>query len=212
MGRPRSDIAPRIVHAARARFLYEGVDGTSLRDIAKDARTSIGMVYYYYATKDELFLAVIEEIYAKLLEDLALALAPDVPVRDRLRRVFTRIGGASDEELQVIRLVVREALVSSERLGVVLERFRRGHLPMLLAALADGVARGEVEGEHPLPLLMMCSFAIGLAPQMIKRVAGATAPFDLLPKGPRLADTLVDILFSGIGPREKPQALKKKRQ
>jgi AcrR family transcriptional regulator len=45
MARPASDIAPRIVHAARERFLFEGVDGASLRNIAKDAGTNIGMVY-----------------------------------------------------------------------------------------------------------------------------------------------------------------------
>ena len=31
MARPRSDVGPRIVHAARERFLKEGVDGASLR-------------------------------------------------------------------------------------------------------------------------------------------------------------------------------------
>ena len=63
--------------AARERFLTEGVDGASLREIARDAGTSIGMVYYYFPTKDELFLAVVEEVYAKLLADLASALAPE---------------------------------------------------------------------------------------------------------------------------------------
>ena len=58
MGRTPSDIAPRIVHAARRRFLSDGVEGASLRAIARDARTSIGMIYYYYPAKDDLFLAV----------------------------------------------------------------------------------------------------------------------------------------------------------
>ena len=62
MARPRSDIEPRIVHAARRRFLKEGVDGASLRTIARDAKTSIGMVYYYFPTKDDLFFAVVEEV------------------------------------------------------------------------------------------------------------------------------------------------------
>ena len=35
MARPRTDIQPRIVRAARARFLAEGVDGASLRAIAR---------------------------------------------------------------------------------------------------------------------------------------------------------------------------------
>ena len=46
MARPRGDIAPRILHAARKRFLVEGVDGASLRAIARDARTNKGMIYY----------------------------------------------------------------------------------------------------------------------------------------------------------------------
>ena len=70
MARPRSDIGPRIVHAARRRFLVEGVDGASLRAIAHDARTSIGMIYYYFPTKDDLFLAVVEEMYVTVLADM----------------------------------------------------------------------------------------------------------------------------------------------
>src|SRR4029077_6434218 len=57
MARPRSDIQPRIVRAARERFLAEGVDGASLRTIASDAGTNVGMVFYYFPTKDDLFLA-----------------------------------------------------------------------------------------------------------------------------------------------------------
>jgi AcrR family transcriptional regulator len=38
--------------------LGDGVDGASLREIAREAGTNIGMVVYYFATKDDLFLAV----------------------------------------------------------------------------------------------------------------------------------------------------------
>src|SRR5262249_27779376 len=67
MPRPRTDIRVRILHAARARFAAKGVDGSSLRSIAADARTSIGMIYYYFPSKDALFLAVVEEVYGNLL-------------------------------------------------------------------------------------------------------------------------------------------------
>src|SRR5512143_3860930 len=120
MPRPKSDIEPRIVHAARHRFLVEGVDGASLRTIARGARTSIGMIYYYFPTKDDLFLAVVEETYLRILGRLEAALAGDDPVDRRLRRAFAVIGALDDEELQVIRLVVREALVSSTRLDRII--------------------------------------------------------------------------------------------
>src|SRR5437868_8645727 len=105
MARPKSDIEPRILAAARARFLSDGVDGASLRGIASDAGTSIGMVYYYFPTKDELFFAVVDELYGKLLKDIEAAIAPDVPVRERVERLYARVARVSEEELLVMRLV-----------------------------------------------------------------------------------------------------------
>jgi AcrR family transcriptional regulator len=205
MGRPRTDIPTRILHAARARFLSDGVDGASLRTIAKDAGTSIGMVFYYYPTKDSLFLAVVEELYAKLLADLEGALgAPDVPLRDRLKVAFGRLGHATAEELDVIRLIVREALVSSPRFGELLARFRRGHIGLLLGALAEGAARGEVDPAVPLPLALIATFALGGLPQVARRIAGDEVPFAALPNTDALAEAAVDVLFRGIGPRATP--------
>ena len=43
MARPQSGLDRRIVEKARARFLLEGVDGASLRQIAKDAETAAAM-------------------------------------------------------------------------------------------------------------------------------------------------------------------------
>src|SRR6186713_3001728 len=117
MARPRSDIEPRIVAAARTRFLESGVDGASLRGIAADAGTSIGMVYYYFPTKDDLFFAVVEELYQKLLKDIEQAVLPDVAVEQRLERLFARVAQLTEDELLVIRLVFREALTSSARFG-----------------------------------------------------------------------------------------------
>src|SRR5262245_29839464 len=105
MARPKSDIQPRILTAARARFLADGVDGASLRGIASDAGTSIGMVYYYYPTKDELFFGVVEELYRKLLADVEAAIAPDAPVKQRVERLYGRIARLSEDELLMARLV-----------------------------------------------------------------------------------------------------------
>jgi AcrR family transcriptional regulator len=114
--RPRSDIDERIVSAARSRFLTEGVDGASLRSIAADAGTNVGMIYYYFPTKDDLFLAVVESAYARLLDDLTGILSPEHEVSERLRGVYQRVAKMSEEEFDVIRIVIREAMVSSERL------------------------------------------------------------------------------------------------
>jgi AcrR family transcriptional regulator len=204
MARPRTDIQERVLRAARARFLAEGVDGASLRTIAADAGTNVGMVFYYFPTKDDLFLAVVEQVYAGLLDGLGEALSGSGPVRERLERAFARLGGASDDEIEVVRLVVREALVSSERFGKVLARAQRGHVAMAAAALAQGVERGEIDASIPLPLLLLATFGMGGLPQMIRRAtAGRATPFAMLPEPPELARQSVELLFKAIG---TPQA------
>jgi len=193
MGRTPSDIEPRIVEAARARFLHEGVDGASLRAIARDAGTSIGMVYYYFKTKDDLFFAVVEETYSRLLEDLTRACDPALPPVERIRALYLRVGKIDDRESQVVRLVIREVLVSSKRLKRILERFQRGHFPLILQTIGDGMREGSIRSDVSPLLLLPVAAAVGIVPQFILQHLAPSA-------GGELADTLVELLFGGISP------------
>ena len=149
MARPRTDISARILAAARARFRKSGVDAASLRSIARDAGTSIGMIYYYYPTKDDLFFAAVEEVYQKFLADLEQALRPEGGVEERLVRLFERLGAMSEREVEMIKLVVHEALISSPRFERVTERALRGHFPLVLRTLYLGL-RGRFAKHRPI--------------------------------------------------------------
>lgn len=203
MARPPSDIRARLVAAARTRFLADGVDGASLRTIARLARTNVGMIVYYFESKDDLFLAVVEEAYAGLVADLGRLLGTGTSTRERLASAFARLGAASDEELATIRLVVREALLvpASPRFARLLARFRDGHLGILARTLLEGVARGDIDDAMPLPLLLVATVAMGGLPQVVRRVAGREMPFAMLPTPEVLAARSVELLFAGIGPR-----------
>ena len=169
------------------------------------------MIFYYFPTKDDLFLAVVEEFYAKLLQDLSLTLAGDAPVRERLRRTFVRLGSASEDEMEVVRLVAREAMLSSARFKRILERVQRGHLAMLLATLADGVGRGEIDGELPAPLVLICTLAMGGIPQVVRRATRGQPPFSALPATEKLAEASVELLFRAIAPRPSRKGAKRRR-
>lgn len=198
MARPRTDIRPRILHAARDRFLTLGVDGASLRHIAKGARTSIGMIYYYFPTKEDLFLAVVEEVYTRILTDMARALAADVLIEERFHRLFVRLGALSEAELAVVRLVIREILVSSERRRSLIDRFARGHIPLVLSTLAEGIKAGTLRQDHHPAVLGVSSFCLGVFAQIIRRLAGDLPPVLQIPAGEELSYALADVLFSGI--------------
>lgn len=200
MARPRTDIRPRLLEAARARFLAEGVDGASLRSIARDAGTSIGMVYYYFPTKDELFHGVVEEVYASLMADLERALDGDARFEARIAALYRRIAAMSTSEIDVFRLVVREALISSERLSRLVERFKRGHVALIMKAVAEGRRDGALAPEVPLPLAVIATGVLGIAPQVILRALGDRSPFGgALPDGDALVEALLHVLMGGIG-------------
>jgi AcrR family transcriptional regulator len=196
MARKRSDIRERLVEAAHAVFLERGVDAAPLRAIARRARTNLGMVYYYFPTKDDLFMAVVEERYAHLLAAIAAIIARPEPLRERVRALYRRIGAMTQDEAEVAALVAREALSSPERRARVFERFWRGHIPLLVATLEDGKRTGAVAAGVPTPLLLAVLAGVGIFPQFAARALALVAA----PSGDALADRLAELLFDGIGP------------
>jgi len=204
MARPRSDIAPKILRSARKHFLYDGVDGASLRKIAADAGTSIGMIYYYFRTKDDLFLAIVEEVYARLLAEIETLMDPALSAAERMRRVFLRFGALSDEEAAVLLLIVREALAGPRtRIDRILARFSRGHIPLLLGQVMNGIAAGELRDDLPAPAITVASLALAIFPQLMHRRVGNRTPFSAaMPTGAQLATALCELLLTGATPRE----------
>lgn len=66
----------RIEAAALRAFTRKGYHGTSVRDIAREAGVSIGNLYNYYRTKEELFIAVVTRYEARIDELRQKALGP----------------------------------------------------------------------------------------------------------------------------------------
>ena len=193
MARPRSNIRDRVIRAARAEFLKLGVEASSLRAIARRARTSLGMIDYDFPSKDDLFLAVIEEPYQHIVATFGAILGRDEPVRDRIRALFRRVGAFTPEEAETFRLVISEGIKSPERRAAVFARAWRGHLPLVFAALEGGKRDGVLDARVPTPLLGIVTAAVGVLPQIAARALplglGATDA---------LADQLTELLFHGI--------------
>ena len=201
MARKRNDLAPRIVAAAREKFLAQGVDGASLREIAREAGTNIGMVYYYFPTKDDLLLAVVEEIYVGMASDIRVALSLKAPLEERIRALYARIAAMSDEEFTVVRIVLREALVSSDRLRKLFARFsgERGHVQLIAATVLSGIEEGALRPDvHPL-LAMVATMTLGFMPVVARRLALSAMPGVELPAPEEMAGNLTRALFEGIG-------------
>lgn len=203
MPRPRSDLRDRLIASARELFLIYGVDGASLRDIAKAAGTNIGMIYYYFPSKDELFEAVITDFLPILVSRMREALADDAPFAERFERLFLNFSRMSDEELVTVRLLLREILVSSERRQKVIALAGQSHVPVILVAVIEGLRAGELDARHHPGVLMVSLLGSAMFAQLVRRLAGEHLPpgLELIPGGADLGRALSRLWLEGATKR-----------
>jgi len=71
----------RILRAARNEFMRHGYSGARIERISRAGRSSDRMIYYYFASKEALYLAVLEGVYTELGDaESALAIDPARPL------------------------------------------------------------------------------------------------------------------------------------
>jgi hypothetical protein len=128
-------------------------------------------------------------------------MAQPLPADESIARLYQRVAAMSDDESKTIRLILREALISSARLGRIATRFLDGHIPLILDLLQRGVTQGRLRADlHPIAQ-MGALFILGLMPQLARRQLAATGLsfVDQLPPGAAVATTMYDVLLHGIG-------------
>lgn len=78
-----------ILRAASEIVRELGVDALNMREIARRAGVSPGAAYFYYRTKEEIFVAV----YAECVDDLAVAARADCEAAETLVDLFRMFAG-----------------------------------------------------------------------------------------------------------------------
>jgi AcrR family transcriptional regulator len=87
----------RLIAAARAVMYVNGVNGTSLADIAAAADVPVGNVYYYFRTKDDLVRAVIRDHLDMARGLLSAIEAGAADPGERLKAFFGALAGDTDQ-------------------------------------------------------------------------------------------------------------------
>ena len=108
-----------IVEAAMAVFAEKGFAAAKLDDIAERAGVSKGAIYLYFATKEDIFRAVVEQAIAPNIQVVkALAAAHPGPFGDLVRALASHVGGVIERTAigGVVKMVIGEARNFPERL------------------------------------------------------------------------------------------------
>jgi AcrR family transcriptional regulator len=201
--RRKSDRPAEIVQAALSVFAEKGFAAAKLDEIAARAGISKGALYLYFATKEELFRAVVEQAIAPNLEGFrAIAAQHPGPFRDLVAGFaegFARLlstlplGG-------VAKMVIGEARNFPELARV----WHDDLLAQVIGALAEAIAAAQARGEvragdaRTYALQLAAPLVVGVIWRETFVPVGA-APFDLAALSRQHVDTLLQGLLTPEG-------------
>ena len=141
-----------ILEAAAAEFLERGFNEAKLEAVAQRAGIARSLIYRYFATKEDVFRAVVIDTLAPHVQSLKdrTETAPGglAPLLRGLAEPMARVA-ATTPLAAVFKLVVSESRAFPELAQICHDQVLQPALASLEHAVADAQARGEVRSGDP---------------------------------------------------------------
>jgi AcrR family transcriptional regulator len=139
-----------LVAAGRRLFGRDGFADTSVEDLAREARVTIGALYHHFPTKTALFETVLETLHTELLAAAALAAeGADDEVEFLARGFEAFLDAVLEPEVQRIIIIDAPAVLGLARFTELDERYAYA---VIVAALEAAAASGKLRVEDPATL------------------------------------------------------------
>ncbi|MFC3743973.1 TetR/AcrR family transcriptional regulator [Paractinoplanes deccanensis] len=131
----------QILDAARACFVAKGLHSTSMQDLIKEAGLSVGAVYRYFKSKDEIIAAIAETVTGGIMQHIETVAAQRLPLAESMDAVLVAIeiqmgpGG----HLPIALQVWAEAAIDPAIAAIAKDRYvkLRGALQLLVENAVD---------------------------------------------------------------------------
>jgi AcrR family transcriptional regulator len=139
-----------LLDAAIARFGRDGYRGTSVAEIARDARLSGTAAYVYFPNKEALFVAAVDEDAAAVIEDGLASLTGDINL-DRWRQtlIFTLLSAVERHPLARRVLTGLEPEFTVRLIAIpALEQLRKECDERIRAQQLAGQVRADIDARQ----------------------------------------------------------------
>ena len=189
-----------ILEAARALFLRQGYHATGMREIAREAGISLGAAYNHFASKEEIFAALLDErnLYGAMVSGLSRARGDTVAelLDSGFAEVMAMIQGRGDFPILLFIDVL-------EFQGRHITRLLSEAIPNFLAFFQRIHLLGQQTGElRDIPPALLARSYLGMffSSFIIENALGMLFPN--VPKSPLQVENwqqgMVDILLHGV--------------
>jgi AcrR family transcriptional regulator len=141
----------KILNVALQAFSRHGLSGARIDAIAAESGLNKGMIYYYFGSKEDLYVAALEESYRRFRQiesDFHIETLPPVPALRRLVAASFDFHAAHPE---FIRMVMSENINQGEYLRKIpaLRTINRSAIDLLdrlcQRGIAEGVFRADID-------------------------------------------------------------------
>lgn len=149
-----------ILEVATHEFSEKGLAGARIDVIAEAMRTSKRMIYYYFGSKEGLYLAVLEEAYRRIRSIEAQLQVDALPPVEALRTMVAHTVDYQHANPDFVRLVMNENMLKGSFLArsKAIQKMNASAIDRLREVYARGVAEGSFRaGLDPLDLHMTIS-------------------------------------------------------
>jgi TetR/AcrR family transcriptional regulator len=96
----------RVLESAKRAFAHHGFAGTNVNTVAREAGISVGSLYQYFRTKEDVFLALVEQSQGIIAGTIDSILDNTAGFRPRLRAILETAVAASREDPDLINLYI----------------------------------------------------------------------------------------------------------
>jgi len=191
----------RLLEAAAAEFAESGYAGTSIAGIAARAGVSKSTVFHHFASKEELYIAVIGDAVDDFGQRIDQALAQEPSGQSALKRFQLEHLKHLENHRQVARLILRELQdpALAGRKPLILELLS-SNFTRLVRHLEQQQAAGRLRADINCPVTALIMFASNAFyfqhADDLARLPEHGFPGD----GRVFAGAVIDILYNGLAP------------
>ena len=138
-----------IIGAARALFLQQGVDKTTMRAVAERAGIAEGTVYLYFKHKKALLDAVLREFYIDLIDGAERGVREIAFTKGRLRFLAQHHLASVLGEWQMILTAANPERIGPHYRDSEVYRLNRRYVSVFDEVVREGVDRAEIRADVP---------------------------------------------------------------
>ncbi len=161
----------KILHAARIIFQKKGMFGSRMQEIADEAGINKALLYYYFRSKEKLFLTVFHEAFDLMITKMNTLLEVDMPIFKKIEAMVKEYGNFLKSNPYLPVFIIYEMNADPARFISQLKKNNAMPQPVsFILQIEESIKKGEIKPIDPFQLLIniiaLCVFPFAARPML----------------------------------------------